>query len=273
MRKTFFFLVFLCLVSPVSASGDASSIRIDFDNLDGFEHIEFPNNEPTVFEIVEKDDGSVLRMAANATMSGMLYDKTIDIYETPYMTWRWKVSNVYEKGDITEKDTDDSPLRIFLLFDTGPDFESFFARMKYNVFKTFYGDAAPRSSLIYMWGSQERDGRIIEDWESNLINLVLQQQGSGNVGKWMVERANLLEDYRQAFGMEPSHTARLMVSADSDDTEEEAVSCVDFIEFSAAPLPSANGEGIESGMKSPDEPGKDTSQAANASLANAASSE
>jgi hypothetical protein len=124
-----------------------------------------------------------------------------------------------------------------------------------------------------MWGSQERDGRIIKDWESNLINLVLQQKGNGNVGKWMVERANLLEDYRQAFGMEPSHTARLMVSADSDDTEEEAVSCVDFIEFSATPLPSANGEGIESGMKSPNAPGKDTNQAANASLANAASSE
>ena len=145
--------------------------------------------------------------------------------------------------------------------------------MKYNVFKTLYGDAAPRSSLIYMWGSQERDGRIIKDWETNLINLVLQQKGNGNVGKWMVERANLLEDYRQAFGMEPSHTARLMVSADSDDTEEEAVSCVAFIEFSATPLPSANGEGIESGMKSPNDPGKNTNQAANASLANAASSE
>ena len=58
----------------------------------------------------------------------------------------------------------------------------------------------------------------------------LTEEGSGNVGKWVTEEVNLLNDYRMAFAQAPPATASLALMSDSDNTGESAIAGIDFVE-------------------------------------------
>ena len=46
---------------------------------------------------------------------------TIDPREYPIVRWRWKVENVLNKSDVSRKDGDDYPARLYITFAYEPD--------------------------------------------------------------------------------------------------------------------------------------------------------
>jgi hypothetical protein len=60
--------------------------------------------------------------------------------------------------------------------------------------------------------------------------MILLQQGTENVGRWVEEVVNVVDDYEKAFGRKPPATASLALMNDSDNTAEGAVSAIDYIE-------------------------------------------
>lgn len=60
--------------------------------------------------------------------------------------------------------------------------------------------------------------------------MILLQQGRENVGKWVEQEVNIIEDYQKAFGEKPPLEASLAIMSDSDDTGERATAYVGFIE-------------------------------------------
>jgi hypothetical protein len=63
--------------------------------------------------------------------------------------------------------------------------------------------------------------------------MVLLQKGKNNMGKWIMEEVNILEDYKKAFGKNPPKKASLAIMSDSDNTGESATAWIDFIELKA----------------------------------------
>jgi hypothetical protein len=57
------------------------------------------------------------------------------------------------------------------------------------------------------------------DW----AKIVVVESGPSNVGKWVLERRNLYEDYRSAFGDNPPPMKFIGIMTDTDDTGERAV--------------------------------------------------
>jgi hypothetical protein len=43
------------------------------------------------------------------------------VNDYPRVKWRWKVNNVYGKGDARIKSGDDYPMRIYVMFEYDPD--------------------------------------------------------------------------------------------------------------------------------------------------------
>ena len=56
------------------------------------------------------------------------------------------------------------------------------------------------------------------------------RHGTAELGKWLDEEVNILEDYRKALGEDPPRWANLAVMGDSDNTGESSVAYIDFIE-------------------------------------------
>ena len=79
-------------------------LREDFNDLTNWRHLYFPSIERhTLYSIATEASESYLRAESHASASGLVLEKEFNVYEYPKMRWRWKVKNVYHKGDAHTK--------------------------------------------------------------------------------------------------------------------------------------------------------------------------
>ena len=53
--------------------------------------------------------------------------------------------------------------------------------------------------------------------------MIAVETGSTRTGRWVVEKRNVLEDYRRVFGLDPPKAGAIAIMTDTDNTGEEAV--------------------------------------------------
>ncbi len=212
----------------------ASDILLDekFTSLDRWEDFNFAKIErKSKYEIIKTDDENfILQAISDNSASGLILKEKFNVYEYPIISWKWKVDNLYKNGDVMKKKGDDSPLRIYVIFEDNPQKASFIENIQYRTLKLLYGKYPPHSSLSYIWASKnyQRQTIIVSPYTSK-AKMVILQSGKDKVGEWMEETANILSDYRKAFGVNPPATASLAIMNDSDNTGEKSISYLDYI--------------------------------------------
>jgi hypothetical protein len=153
--------VFFVLVIDIVCQAEEYAINEKFENLDDWEPITFPNIEKhSEYGIRDTEAGSVLFARSNSSASGIRYTKEFKVYEYPVVRWRWKVENVFSKGNVEEKSGDDYPMRVFIIFKYDIEKASFGERLNYGLAKMLNGEYPPESSLNYIWANRFHDKRI-----------------------------------------------------------------------------------------------------------------
>jgi hypothetical protein len=215
----------------VHAEGKTVLFREDFANLDNWEPFYFPRiQKHSVYTIDHTGDRHVLKAESNASASAIVYKKIFNVFEYPNVRWRWKVNNVYLKGDARTKAGDDYPLRVYIMFEYDPAQAGAFEKVKYGLAKTIYGVYPPHSSLSYVWANKEQAEHMVTSPYTDQAKMILLQKGAANAGRWLDEEVNILQDYQKAFGAKPPARARIAVMNDSDNTGEYSVSYMAYIE-------------------------------------------
>lgn len=218
------------LPSPADAQG-AVLLREEFNDLANWRPVTFPKiKEHSQYTVENLGRESVLRAESRSSASAIVYRTPFNAYEYPRLRWRWKVENVYEKGNARTKAGDDYPLRIYVLFEYDPEKAALYDAVKYGLAKALYGEYPPHSALNYIWANREDEGGILTNAYTANAKMIVLQKGRKNLGRWIVEERNILEDYRRAFGTDPPAAATLGIMNDSDNTGEGSVAYVGFIE-------------------------------------------
>ena len=230
-RLLVFNSLFLLLISLAFAQTDIL-FREDFNDLNCWKPLYFPNIERhSQYSIVADGLHSYLRAESQAAASALIFKKEFNVYEYPKMRWRWKVENVYRKGNPLSKDGDDYPLRIYVVFkydhSTGNPINNF----KRDAAELIYGQNTPHSSLNYIWANRNQAERIFTNPYTEQSRMILVEQGEKNIGMWMEEEVNIVADYELAFNSKPPEVATIAIMNDSDNTGETSVSHIDFIEI------------------------------------------
>ena len=221
MRLLILFLLFLSFL-------DAKTLlKEDFNSLN--------NWVPLNFEKIKKHStykvkDSVLIAKSDASASGIIFKKTYDIYKYPVLSFKWKINNIYKKGDATTKDGDDYPIRIYIMFQYNPDKASFFDSVKYGLAKSIYGKYPPHSALNYIWANKKQKKRIITSAYTDKAKMIVTDFGDKYLNIWREHSVNVLKDYKEAFGQNPPAKVSLAIMTDSDNTKESSLSYIDFIE-------------------------------------------
>jgi hypothetical protein len=235
-RAFFLVVVSIGLLSPAllpAAEGDVF-YREEFTSLDAWKPLTFPKVERlSTYSIATNADESEfwLKAASDRSASGIVWKRQFDVHAYPRLRWRWRVENIYQKGDATKKSGDDYPIRIYVTFDFDPATASVGKRIEYGFAKALYGEYPPDSGLNYIWESRENPAEFLVSPYTKDVMMFLKEKGAAKVGQWVEEEADVLADYRRAFGKEPPHTARLALMNDSDNTGEKSVSHIDWIEI------------------------------------------
>ena len=91
---------------------------------------------------------------------------------------------------------------------------------------------AVRSRIIgYVWDSTAPAGTICKSGKASTVTYIVLRSGSGELGKWITERRNVVEDFRKIYGEVPDKPNALSLGIDSDDTRSSAESFIGPLVF------------------------------------------
>lgn len=204
-----------------------------FTSLSRWEPLTFPNI-PVVSEyrLTTEDSVTCLHMESDGGASALVLNESFNVYEYPKLEWRWKVQNIYHKGDNTRKQGDDYPARLYVMFRYDAKTASFAKQLQYGIAKLLYGEYPPDSSLNYIWANRADAGDVIANAYTDQAKMIPVSRGKKDLGSWQTYAVDIVTDYRNAFDKEPPVEATIAVMIDGDNTGEAARACIDFIRVS-----------------------------------------
>jgi hypothetical protein len=159
----------------------------------------------------------VLHLKSDNDGSTVSKEQKIDVKRYPYLTWRWKAVVLPKGGDSRKAATDDQACQVYVTFPRFP--------------------AAVRSRTIgYVWDTTAPAGTVVPSQKTSTITYVIVRSGPGDVGRWLTETRNVLEDFKSIHKEEPSEDAgAVSVSIDSNDVKDRAECFLGEIVFKRQP--------------------------------------
>lgn len=176
----------------------------------------------TLYTLVEDGGTVVLRAESNASASGLSRKLRVDPAAYPLLRWRWKVANILKASDITTREGDDYPARLYVMFDYPLDKLPFGERTKLRMARAFYDPDLPAATICYVWDSRAPVGTSVASRYTERVRMVVAESGPGRVGHWVALERDLQADFRAAFGEEPPAISAVAVASDTDNTGEAA---------------------------------------------------
>jgi hypothetical protein len=128
--------------------------------------------------------------------------------DLPVLSWRWKISNVVRSAIETKKDRFDAAARVIAVF--GRD----------KGFKAMEGTEPSGFRIEYIWASHQPQGHIFDHPGEKYCKVFVLKSGEKKAGEWVFEKRNLHEDYKKAFGTEPSGVFAIGIQTDTDHSNE-----------------------------------------------------
>ena len=166
------------------------------------------------FKVEEHEGRAAVHMkSANegSTISREIKGK-VSLKDTPILEWTWKVVTLPQDGNSCKKATDDQAAQLFVVWPRFPE--------------------AVRSRILgYVWDTTLPVGTICKSEKTGTVTYIVVRSGSADLGKWMTERRNVLEDFTKVYGEAPENPGGVSISIDSNDTNSISESLMGTITF------------------------------------------
>ena len=170
-----------------------------------------------LFSIAEVN-GRVLHLRSRGDSSSIAKEitGTVNLKVTPILEWSWMMVELPRGGDSRHAATDDQAGQLYVVWRRFPELL--------------------RSRVIgYIWDSTAPAGETIKSQKAGTVTYVIVRSGPADLGKWMVERRNVVEDFTRIYGEAPDNPNAIAVAIDSDDTKSQAESYMGPILFRSPP--------------------------------------
>jgi hypothetical protein len=139
---------------------------------------------------------------SEATASGRLLEREIDLDQTPILEWRWRVDAIYDGLDERARSGDDYPARVYVVAKRWPAFRS--------------------RAINYVWSSGQPVGASWPNAFSDAFMMVSVQSGGDALGQWITERRDIRADFRRLHDMEIDTVDALAIMTDCDNAEQSS---------------------------------------------------
>jgi hypothetical protein len=156
------------------------------------------------FRIVTQAGRKALHVKSNNDSSTISREIKVDVKNLPILTWSWQAVTLPQGGDARKSATDDQAAQVYVTF---PRFPS-----------------QVRSRIIsYIWDTTAPQGAVFKSEKTGLVTYVVVRSGPADLGKWLTESRNVLEDYQKIYGEAPGEeVGAVSISIDSNDTRSSA---------------------------------------------------
>ncbi|MBI3148977.1 MAG: DUF3047 domain-containing protein [Betaproteobacteria bacterium] len=176
----------------------------------------------TRYRLREWDGVNAVEAHALGSMALLGRPLTIDLVKTPVLCWRWRIDAPLKKADMTRKSGDDYAARVYLSFAVPPDTLSLGTRLALGVARALRGDQVPDAAINYIWDNRHPVGTWQANTYTDRARMRVTRSGAADAGRWVSERRQVADDFRQAFGHAPLRLTGIALASDTDNTGEEA---------------------------------------------------
>ena len=224
-------MVFILMMVLFAAAGGVSE---EFASLDAWRPLTFRKIPAhSTYRTVREDGRTALSLEADRSASGLVYRESVRLADTPVLSWRWKVERHLPDVDPRTKPGDDYPARVYVLFAYDPARAPLSRRAAWSAARLLYGGYPPDSTLVYVYTSSSVTVRRYRSPYTDRAAMVVRRSRADAAGVWYEERADVLADYRAAFGEDPPAEGSLAVMADADNTGASSRAFIDYIRLEA----------------------------------------
>jgi len=228
--KRIWFLPGCVLPLLLAAAVLGEELKLPAPGMPGWQTLDFPRIEKhTRYAMVTEDGMSAVQAVANCSASALYLPIDVDLAKTPWLQWKWKVEQPLPPHNEQEKAGDDFAARVYVMFAFDAARASWWQRLRHRMGKMIYGETIPGAAINYVFSTSAPAG---ETWdspfaaESKMVSL-----GTGPVGKWLDESANVASDYRRYFGASPPRVLGVAIMTDSDNSCKRAVAYYADVRF------------------------------------------
>ena len=233
LGSTLLLLLLIGVAGPPLRIGHFSAQSPSRTVPDGWKQIRFGENDSsTRYDLVRRDSTVVVRARSENGASGLFTKQRVDLSRYPILEWRWKVTDMPTRADVTTDTTDDAAARLYVTFDYQD--LGLIDRLKLMLLRRVAFSEAPSRALNYLWASHHKSGEAIASPYTDQIRMIPVRSGAARMGEWVRERRNVLADYRAVFGEDPPAVNGLAIMTDADNTGGSARALYGDIVFRTA---------------------------------------
>lgn len=168
----------------------------------------------TSYSLVQFDGRHAIRAYSNNAASGLIKQIHVNLTETPYLNWSWRVDKPIEGYDETSRDGDDYAARIYIVINGG-----------LLPWRT--------RAISYVWSGSMPVGRSWPNAYSNNSVMYAVESGTVKSGQWQFEKRNILADLSELHGIQATHIDAVALMTDTDNTGESVIAYYGNIYFSS----------------------------------------
>jgi hypothetical protein len=205
-----YFALFALLPTTTSAT---QNVIVDMLPVESWTEISFKDS--TTYQAVDKQSNQPSLVAISQGSASALAKRIeVNLQETPFLNWRWKIDKTLDSPDEQSKAGDDYPARIYVVKEGG-----------WTPWRT--------RSMNYVWSSSQPVSSVWASAYTDQSMMVAVRNGDQLAGQWQTEKRNVREDFKKFFGEEILQIDVVAIMTDTDNTKSTATAWYAEIYFSA----------------------------------------
>ena len=156
------------------------------------------------WKVVDDSGEHVLKLRTESSSFALDKGITVDLKRTPYLEWEWKGTVLPTGGHFATPGADDQAGQLLVVFS-----KTTFER---------------RKVIAYIWDPTAPKGTIAAGAGPIYLNVkaIVVESGSSQIGKWLLEKRNVVEDFRAVFGETPEQAVAIRIQINSQHTKSHA---------------------------------------------------
>jgi hypothetical protein len=208
--------------APVTPTASAAAQTPWSESASGWQHHTLPGKSATQYVYTRLDGRDTVAVHAKSSASLLRHKTHIAASDLGRVRFSWKVPELIADADMTQRDADDSPVRIVLAFEG--DRSKFSAKnaMLSELSHALTGEPMPYATLMYVWCNTRAPGTVIHNPRTDRIRKVVVESGSKNLNQWLDYERDVRADFENAFGEPPGALVGVAIMTDTDNTQATA---------------------------------------------------
>jgi hypothetical protein len=154
--------------------------------------------------VVDDSGEQAIKLRTESSSFALEKSITVDLKQTPYLEWEWKGTVLPTGGNFESPAADDQAAQLLVVFP-----KTLFER---------------RKVISYIWDPTAPKGTIAAGAGPPYLNVkaIVVESGYGQINKWLIEKRNVVEDFRAVFGVTPERAVAIRMQINSQHTKSDA---------------------------------------------------